>query len=292
MESALTMTPPVSSAFFSASADLPLAVGPAINTARRIFSTPAAFPFVSRDCASNAHEHDRHPDCQSAQGALGDETVNAVAALLPDAKLDWLDPGRAADIVSPKAADGRGTKDACRRSFRPFRRGAHRLRRPGHRPRGRRKKILIADMDSTMIRQECVDELADEAGVGEYVASITARAMNGEIGFEGALRERVGLLKGLPVETIEQVIATRIELMPGGPELVAHHEGAWRVVRARLRRLRRFHRPHRRDDRLSGKPRQPPRPGRRQAHRRGRRADPRPPGQGRRIAAKSPNASA
>jgi phosphoserine phosphatase len=55
-------------------------------------------------------------------------------------------------------------------------------------------------MDSTMIRQECVDELADEAGVGEYVASITARAMNGEIGFEGALRERVGLLKDLPVD--------------------------------------------------------------------------------------------
>ena len=55
----------------------------------------------------------------------------------------------------------------------------------------RKKKILIADMDSTMIQQECVDELADEAGVGPYVASITARAMNGEIGFEGALRERV-----------------------------------------------------------------------------------------------------
>ncbi len=57
---------------------------------------------------------------------------------------------------------------------------------------GRRKKLLLADMDSTMIRQECIDELADEAGVGEYVAGITRRAMNGELNFESALRERWG----------------------------------------------------------------------------------------------------
>ena len=62
---------------------------------------------------------------------------------------------------------------------------------------GRRKKMLLADMDSTMIQQECIDELADEAGVGERVKDITARAMNGELDFEGALIERVGLLKGL-----------------------------------------------------------------------------------------------
>ncbi|MEM8822862.1 MAG: phosphoserine phosphatase SerB [Pseudomonadota bacterium] len=86
---------------------------------------------------------------------------------------------------------------------------------------GRRKRLLLADMDSTMIRQECIDELADEAGVGERVAAITARAMNGEIGFEGALRERVGLLRGLDASVIDRVLAERIELMPGGPELVA-----------------------------------------------------------------------
>jgi phosphoserine phosphatase len=63
---------------------------------------------------------------------------------------------------------------------------------------GRKKRLLIADMDSTMIRQECIDELADEAGVGAHVAAITARAMNGELDFEAALRERVGLLKDLP----------------------------------------------------------------------------------------------
>ena len=84
----------------------------------------------------------------------------------------------------------------------------------------RRKKILIADMDSTMIRQECIDELADEAGIKDRVAAITARAMNGEIEFEAALKERVALLEGLSTSVIDQVIATRIELMPGGLELV------------------------------------------------------------------------
>lgn len=86
---------------------------------------------------------------------------------------------------------------------------------------GRAKKMLLADMDSTMIQQECIDELADEAGVGAYVADITKRAMNGELDFESALRERVGLLKGLPVSVIDQVIRDRITLMPGGPVLLA-----------------------------------------------------------------------
>jgi len=86
---------------------------------------------------------------------------------------------------------------------------------------GRRKKMLLADMDSTMIQQECIDELADEAGVGERVKDITARAMNGELDFEGALIERVGLLKGLPVSVIDKVLADRITLMPGGKALLA-----------------------------------------------------------------------
>ena len=86
---------------------------------------------------------------------------------------------------------------------------------------GRRKKMLLADMDSTMIQQECIDELADEAGVGARVADITARAMNGELDFEAALKERVGLLEGLDTGVIETVLATRITYMPGGKELVA-----------------------------------------------------------------------
>ena len=86
---------------------------------------------------------------------------------------------------------------------------------------GRRKRMLLADMDSTMIRQECIDELADMAGVGAHVAAITARAMNGELDFESALDERVSLLKGLPVSVIDRVLAERITLMPGGPVLLA-----------------------------------------------------------------------
>ncbi|MET0749371.1 MAG: phosphoserine phosphatase SerB [Rhizobium sp.] len=85
----------------------------------------------------------------------------------------------------------------------------------------RRKKLLIADMDSTMIAQECIDELAAEVGLKDRVAAITARAMNGEIAFEPALRERVALLKGLPITVVDDVIAKRITLTPGGPQLIA-----------------------------------------------------------------------
>lgn len=86
---------------------------------------------------------------------------------------------------------------------------------------GRKKKMLLADMDSTMIEQECIDELAEEAGVGAYVKDITARAMNGELDFDGALTERVALLEGLNEAVIETVLAERISLMPGGPALLA-----------------------------------------------------------------------
>ena len=86
---------------------------------------------------------------------------------------------------------------------------------------GRRKQMLLADMDSTMIQQECIDELAAEAGIGDHVAQITARAMNGELDFEEALRERVGLLKGLDSAVIETVLTNRITLMPGGKALLA-----------------------------------------------------------------------
>ncbi len=86
---------------------------------------------------------------------------------------------------------------------------------------GRRKALLIADMDSTMIEQECIDELADEAGVGARVAEITARAMNGELDFDAALKERVGLLKGLDSAVIDTVLTERISFMPGGRTLLA-----------------------------------------------------------------------
>jgi phosphoserine phosphatase len=84
----------------------------------------------------------------------------------------------------------------------------------------RRKSMLLADMDSTMIQQECIDELAEEAGVGEHVKDITARAMNGELDFDQALTERVALLKDLPESVIDTVMDTRITLMPGGKTLL------------------------------------------------------------------------
>ena len=84
----------------------------------------------------------------------------------------------------------------------------------------RRKKMLLADMDSTMIQQECIDELAAEAGVGAHVAGITARAMNGALDFEAALNARVGLLRDLPVAIIDKVLKERITFMPGGRALV------------------------------------------------------------------------
>ena len=85
---------------------------------------------------------------------------------------------------------------------------------------GRRKRLFLADMDSTMIEQECIDELADYVGLKTEVAAITERAMRGEIAFEPALRERVALLGGLPVRVIDEIIDTRITLMSGGRTLV------------------------------------------------------------------------
>jgi phosphoserine phosphatase len=85
----------------------------------------------------------------------------------------------------------------------------------------RRKRLFLADMDSTMIGQECIDELADFAGLKPKIAAITERAMRGEIQFEPALRERVALLKGLPAALIDQIIDQRIRLTSGARTLVA-----------------------------------------------------------------------
>jgi phosphoserine phosphatase len=85
---------------------------------------------------------------------------------------------------------------------------------------GRRKKLLVADMESTMIENEMLDELADFLGLREKIAGITARAMNGEIDFAAALDERVGLLRGLPIARLDEA-ARRIRYMPGAATLVA-----------------------------------------------------------------------
>lgn len=129
------------------------------------------------------------------------------------AEARWLDPGVAAEF------DLGGMPENRWQVWQDLQ--ALRVDLVVQRSEGRKKRLLIADMDSTMIQQECIDELADEAGVGARVADITARAMNGELDFEGALRERVGLLKGLPEEVIARVLRDRITLMPGGPVLLA-----------------------------------------------------------------------
>jgi len=87
-------------------------------------------------------------------------------------------------------------------------------------PDRRRRRLLISDMDSTMITVECIDELADFAGVKAEVAAITKRAMSGELDFASALVERVRLLEGLSADVIEQVYRERVRLMPGAHVLV------------------------------------------------------------------------
>lgn len=85
---------------------------------------------------------------------------------------------------------------------------------------GRRKQLLVADMDSTIINVECLDELADFAGLKAEISAITERAMRGELAFEGALRERVAMLKGLPVTALQQTYDERVRLNPGARTLV------------------------------------------------------------------------
>ncbi|MGB0505558.1 MAG: phosphoserine phosphatase SerB [Pikeienuella sp.] len=89
----------------------------------------------------------------------------------------------------------------------------------------RRKRLLICDMDSTIIPVECIDEIADFAGVKPRVAEITERAMRGELDFEAALRERVGLLTGLSVDALQQTYDERITLNPGAAEMVSVMRG-------------------------------------------------------------------
>ena len=127
-------------------------------------------------------------------------------------EIDWLHQRIAADIIKPKHAE---PVEAARAILagRPIDVALVPLA-------NRRKKLLIADMDSTMIDQECIDELADAIGIKQQVAEITARAMNGELDFEAALRTRVALLKGLPVKRMEEVRRERITFAAGGRALV------------------------------------------------------------------------
>jgi phosphoserine phosphatase len=144
------------------------------------------------------------------------EVVDEAADLPGCGRPDWLAEGEACDIALPASEN---SLDAIRADLHEMIDG-----RPvdvvAQPIAGRRKKLVVADMDSTMIGQECIDELADMAGLKPHVAEITERAMRGEIDFEPALRERVGLLKGLPLSVVETVLAERITLMPGAVQLI------------------------------------------------------------------------
>lgn len=127
-------------------------------------------------------------------------------------EINWLHQRIACEIISPKSTD----PEAAARTM-----VAGQPIDVALIPRAnRRKTLLVADMDSTMINEECVDELADAVGIKAEVAAITARAMNGELDFEAALDTRVALLKGLARSRIEEVRREHITLAPGGRALV------------------------------------------------------------------------
>ena len=153
---------------------------------------------------------------QKAAIEIDPRALEAARAALAQAGVEpgaprWIEPGRAADI--PFAGD----RGAARAALEGLIAGTDIVVQP---EAGRAKRLLVADMDSTMITIECIDELADYAGIKPQIAEITDRAMRGELDFEAALDARVALLKGLDVAVIERCYAERVEIMPGARALV------------------------------------------------------------------------
>ena len=197
------MLAPKRRASASAMADLPLAVGPAMRSARRrAFALPALSGIVMPALVATLV-------ADPSRARLSDAGLDAFAQATPGYEgRAWLDEGVAVDLFF------RGELATIRGAM---------TKAIGDEPidiiiqkrECRAKRLLVADMDSTLIGQECVDELAAYAGVGAKVAAITEQAMRGEIAFEPALRERVSLLAGLPAEVIGTVLGERIQLNPG-----------------------------------------------------------------------------
>jgi phosphoserine phosphatase len=188
----------------SASADLPLAVGPAISTALLKSSEFACMSLVATLI------------CNPANPALDSTIVDGALAVLPSpGTAEWLFNEVAVDIPFTGSEDIKAVEARLRQA-----RGDLPIDIVVQPAAFRRKKLFLADMDSTMIGQECIDELADFAGLKAHVAAITERAMRGEIEFEPALRERVALLKDMPVSVVDEVLQKRITPTPGGRELV------------------------------------------------------------------------
>jgi phosphoserine phosphatase len=154
--------------------------------------------------------------CNPNNPALDSTIVDGARAVLPSAgPARWLFDEVAVDIPFESKEDLRAIENRLREA-----RGDLPIDIVVQPLATRRKKLFLADMDSTMIGQECIDELADFAGLKAHVAAITERAMRGEIEFEPALRERVALLKDMPVSVVNEVLANRITPTPGGRELV------------------------------------------------------------------------
>lgn len=123
----------------------------------------------------------------------------------------WIDEGKALDVDF--AGDAVTVRAAVENAFE---RGDAIVQKTADRTRS----LIVADMDSTMITIECIDELADYAGIKPQIAEVTERAMRGELDFEDALRSRVALLEGLPESVIAQCLAERVVIMPGAKALV------------------------------------------------------------------------
>jgi phosphoserine phosphatase len=151
-----------------------------------------------------------------AADALSDEMVEEAAGRLRGAGFavhapEWIDRGSAADFLLT------GEVAAARAALAGWDAAVDVVVQDAA---GRRKKLIIADMDSTMITVECIDELADYAGIKPQIAAITERAMAGELDFRAALAERVMLLKGMDAGVIDRCLAERVALMPGARTLV------------------------------------------------------------------------
>src|SRR5918993_1072256 len=186
MESALTTTPSTLRASLIARADLPEAVGPAMRIA------PSECPAVDARAVTRRMFYVATLLCNPAAPplTLTDDMAREAADFLPFGRLGRrLGPAAVDVVIQPDEP--------------------------------RRKRLFLADMDSTVIEQECIDEFADFVGLKSEVAAITERAMNGAVAFEPALRERVALLKGLPVAVVDEIIRERIRLTPGGRTLLA-----------------------------------------------------------------------
>lgn len=150
-----------------------------------------------------------------AATTLTDAHIGAARDMVKGGAPTILSPGEAAEIPCPPPGDGMPTLETIRAVF-----GPRHVDTLLTRSRGRRKGLLVADMDSTIVANETLDDLAAHAGIGERIAEITRRSMNGEIDFAAALRERVGLLAGLPDSLLEAAWKD-VRLNEGARELVA-----------------------------------------------------------------------